>query len=482
MASEGASKSTWLRPRFTIAALLVLITLCAPFLAYLSFLRRQNDLRQAAFEDVIAKGMRLEPAHDAPTTNSAQGADEAGARKFWTSVVGESNLPSFMRVQIHDFFGKNRPRPPLTNDDLQSLEHLPEIEEFTFYYSKDVTDEGLFVLGKLPKLRRIMLNDLSLLTGEFLDRFPEDNVVESLWLIDLKAMDGSKLQGLRRFKKLRELRFTNIPLLENKALHAVELAESIKDLYLNGVKLSDETLAKWLSQVHLDRLELCAPISPAAKETLATQTALRELVISNAAFVDEDFSFLQNFDQLTSLHLNGMPIRGEVLDYVAKPEQVTSIGFSSTLLADDNLPKLARFSDLRHVDLAYTPLSGEGFGADVAWPEFKQVWLSGARFSEAGKESFAKLKGLRDVNLPGNWTVDDLTQFPMQSAKCACRINAYHLLRQPSKNGEQIFSYIPTINPRKFDHAPADLMQPVAELYAKALEEDKEVRKSWESQ
>lgn len=464
----------WLRPRFTILALLVLITLCAPFLAYIASIRRGNEQRKAAFDDALAKGMRLEPSHTAPLPQASPKPDEADVRKLWSNLLGNPNLPHFARVKIHDFFGKNRPRPPITDADLKSLEYLPELEDFDFYYSNDVTDEGLAVLGKLPKLKRIVLNDLKHVTGEFLGHFSEDNVVETIWMIDLKGMDGGELADLRRFKNLKQLWIIGTPLLESAAMDRVGLPSGVTELHLNGVSLSDKTVPRWLSQVQLERLEISVPISKITTLELAKQAHLTHLKLSNARLEDNDFEFLESLEKLKSLQLSGMPVRGELLDNISKPEQISVLGFNSTLFTDENLKKLARYQKLFFLDLAYTPLTGEGFAADVRWPVIENLWLSGTQFSESGKTAFANLPELQEVYMPGNWSFEDLSRFNIKGAKFQPIINGVFIRPEGFQQAKQILTYMPTINQLPLSEILSEEMKPVADLHSRGMAERQE--------
>lgn len=468
------STRRWPRPRFTIAALLVLITLCAPFLAYLSFIRRGNEQRKAAFDGAIAKGMRLEPSHRAPAANATPNTEEAGARKLWSTLLGDPKLPDFARVQIHDFFGKNRPRPPITNKDLKSLEHLPEIEDFYFFYSKDVTDEGLSVLGKLPKLKRITLNELTVVTGEFLDHFADDCQLESLTFSSLKGLDGRKLKSLGRFKNLRYVSIHAGEQFNDETLRGVDLSPSIKDLQITGGEVGDETVLRWLSQVDLERLTLSVRVSRTVVPALAKQTQLTNLALSNMPLLDEDFIFLRNCPNLAALQISGMPLRGEILDHIASPEKVTLLELENTLIADDQLVKLSKFKSLQILSLAWTPITGEGFQSESTLPSPWNFDLYGVRLSEAGKAAFAKWKGLKMVGMPSNWTLEDDRRFDEGNAPQTPSYNAF--LVKPSKPGEgpprQI--HIPTMKVGKIDYCPADLIKPVADLQAQGLAEYEE--------
>ena len=472
-------RSRVLRPRFTLAALLLLITLFAPWLAYLSYLRRQNDLRKEAYQKAIDKGMLLKPSNGraAPSPPTAERAAEA--RKVWTALLGDSKLPNFARVQIHDFFGKKRPRPPITDKDLEGLQYLPEIEHFDFYYSKDVTDQGLAVLGKLPKLKWIMLNELSLITGEFLDHFPDDCALENITFSSLNGLDGRKLKSLGRLRNLKTLSIHGGPALNDESLREVHLSTSVTDLKIYGDAVGDETLTRWLSELRLERLAMHCRVSRAIAPALAQQTNLYVLEVSNAPLLDEDFAFLKNCSQLKSLQLSGLPLNGKLLDYLAYPEKVDLLELENMPLTDDCVPRLTKLKTLKILSLAWTPLSGEGFEEPLL-PNPWSLSLAGVRLSDAGKDAFAKWNELRDMKLPSNWSPEDDRRFAPGKAPSPLYRNGYFVMKS-SGEGLASQSYMPALRLGKIDNCPADLMKPVAELQAIGLAEDKAWRQ-WDEE
>lgn len=468
-----------LRPRFTLGALLLLVTLCAPGLAYLSYLRRQNDLRKDAYQKAIDKGMLLRPANGSAAPAPPTAEREAHARKVWAALLGDSKLPNFGRVQIHDFFGKNRPRPPITDKDLEGLQYLPEIERFDFYYSKDVTDKGLAELGKLPKLKWLTLNDLSQITGEFLDHFPDDCLLENITFSSLEGLDGRKLRSLSRLRNLKYLSIHGGPKLTDESLREVNLSPSITDLTLRCPSVGDETISRWLSLLKLERLALHCHVSRAVAPALAQQTEIHVLEISNAPLLDEDFAFLKNCTQLKSLQLSGLPLHGKLLDFLACPERVDLLELDSMPLTDDVLPRLAKLKSLKILSLCWTPLSGMGMD-NPTMPTPWSLSLSGVRMSDIGKDAFAKWMELKSVHLPSNWSPEDDRRFaPGKAPSSLCR-NGYFALKN-SGEGLASQTYMPALRLSKIDNCPVEMMKAVAELQALGLTENKAWRQ-WDEE
>jgi hypothetical protein len=477
------SKKSWLRPQFTLGALLLLITVCAPFLAYLSEVRKWNDRRNAAISAAPAKRIMLQPEFTFPGQVAVNppkpSKEESAARKLWSTIVGKTDDSQFARIHIHDFYGKNRPHPPVTNEDLKSLEYLPEAEEFYFFGSDVITDEGFAVLGKLPKLKRIQLQKLSQVTGEFLDHLPAESPLETIRFIDIKGLDGTKLKSLGRLKNLKSIMFHDCPKLSDETLQNVDLPGRLTELRIDRTRIEDATLARWLEQVSLEELWLQTRVSRAILPGLAKQTNLQQLCMGNAPLVDEDFVFLKNCASLRQLQLNGMPLRGEMLDYVPIPDKVRILELNSTLIDDEKLPKLARFSGLSMLGLGYTPLTGEGFVDEVRFHVNTELFLCGAQFSEAGKVAFAKWNRLKSVSLPSNWTPADNKRFQSPNAPLRPSLNRIYLnAPNPSFPFD---TYNPLRMSERIDNCPAELMKPVADLIALGIAEQEELRRQYEA-
>ena len=468
-----------------MAALLLLITFCAPFLAYLSEVRKWNDRRKATISAAPSKRIMLEPhghySNHAPLNPAppTQSKEESTARKLWSRMMGVSDHPKITRIHIHDFYGKNRPHPPVTNEELKSLEYLPEVEEFYFFGSDVVTDEGFAVLGKLPKLKHIQLQKLSQVSGEFLDSLPEDSPLETIWFTDIKALDGYKLKSLGRLKNLKTIWLSQCPALTDESLRDVNLPSSLKEMHISRSGIGDGALSRWLAQVNLENLWIHVPVSRAIAPGLARQTNLQDLRMENAPLLDEDFAFLKHCASLRYLELLGMPLQGDLLDYIPNADKVMHVGLSCTLFEDRQLPKLSRYRNLWGLSLGYTPLTGEGFVESFRLPLNTELSLCGTRFSEAGKKAFAQWNQLKTVNLPSNWTPEDNERFQTPNLPARPSLNAIFATEPNHTFPFEIYS--PLKCSAKIDNCPPELIKPVADLLELGKAEEAEARRRYEA-
>jgi hypothetical protein len=446
-------KKSWLRPQFTLAALLLFFTISAPFLAYLAEVRKWNDRRRSAYRATVSKGMTLQPAIGPPPV----AAEETAARKLWTKLSGDPKLPQFGRLHIHDYFGKDRPRPPVSDEDLAQLKYLTEISQFDFYHSRTVTDQGLAVVCELPHLTALSLSDLHGVTGEFLEHLPEDSPLESITLSQMEHLDGKNLAPLARLKHLRSLRIENCPSIRADAIREMNLPPSLKDLALAGMEMPEETLGRWMDQVRLERLYLSVPVTEGFAPALAKQTELVRIEIYGARLRDEHFAFLDRCAALQSIKLGGMPLRGRFLKGLHRKQLLTDVHLSNTIVDDEAIAELSTFPSLHILNLAWTPITGEGFAVKEGWPVLSTLYLPGVQLSEAGKDALTTIPRLNSIQLPGNWAPEDLSRFPGGSKIRSVGSAAYSW--PPGME-----TYAPTLSMMPIDANAPEEMAPVRRL------------------
>jgi hypothetical protein len=457
-------KRSWVRPRFTLGALLLVITFCGIFFAYIASVRRWNEHRKKAFEALLSQDVDfLDRGFRTPIRRPERTALE----RLWASTTGDPSLPKFATVILRE-----APTGAINDDDLKSLEYFPEIEEVHCIGSAAVTEEGLRVFSKLPKLKMIAVQNIPHATGEFLNGV-RDSSLEGIRISQpSSAFVTGNLKALIRFKNLRSLAINDALLWTDDSLRDVDLPPSVTDLELTRVGLGDETLTRWLSQRYLRILSVQAPITRAIAPALIKQKNLEILIIKNATLIDEDFAFLKGCPKLQRLILTAMPVRGELLAFLPHPEKFHHLNFSNTLFSDEQLSQLSKFPNLSALDLAWTPLTGESFKADMGLPRPGMFFLTGTRFSDQGKEAFSKFKGLRTVQLPSKWSPADYERFTDSDKPVNPQFNSYFF----GAPGGQTYGP-PTLRQEPMDNCPSDLMKPVADLHALGRAEEQEIQR-----
>lgn len=458
------AKRRFLRPQFTLATLLILITVSSPFFAYVASVRRWNHHRKLAYSNLLAKGADFRPRG---RSNPKAKSKDNFLHKSWKTITADPNVPGFGIITLAESV-----RGGITDKDLRSLEYFPEIEEFHCHGSAAVTDDGLAVLSELPNLKMVVGYYLPNVTGDFLAEFPKDCKLDCLGFHNCNGLEGKHLAPLSRLQNLTQLSISDVPLVNDESLRDVELPASLTNLHVNRVKIGDATFARWFTQAQLKTLHIHAPITRAIAPAFSKLTAIEELSIQDAPLIDEDFAFLTECHQLGRLSLLSMPVRGELLAFIPHPKKLHGLNLSNTLFSDEHLSKLSKFPNLSGLDLAWTPLTGEGFNADTGLPRPGMFFLTGTRFSDQGKEAFSKFKGLNTVQLPSNWSPVDHQRFADSDKPANPQFNSY--FRAPP--GGQTWGP-PTLRQEPMDNCPSDLMKPIANLHALGLAEEQEIKR-----
>jgi hypothetical protein len=448
--------------------------------------RSWNLKRKAAYEELTRNGVLIEVV---PRTWE----DVEKSKSWWTSTWRKLLLDQWpteiasASVPAASFEGER-----LSADvDLRLLASFPEIQRVIIRNSNRVTNDGLKSLSQLPQLRELTVHCMAQVDGEFLRHFGSANQLESLDLY----LERFNVESLSQFASLRKLSISADSCSLNPSLEIQPFPSSVKELTLVFPEpLDAKMLRHWLDSCRLRSLQIRA-MPREATASLERQVDLEELTIFDSPLVDEDLRFLEHCDRLKELSLEGMPIRGEFLSWIAASQQMESMAFDSTLMDDRHLVHLKRFQNLEGLELNWTPISGDGFAALGSFPRPCQLRLMGCQFSPAGKQAIAKCGGLGtdwnlDIDLPTNWTLDDLKYFEgrhdtvhlsmpiaaaLKSLKTDSRYGRYYNFDRHSQHCDWFADPL--------DNCPKDLMAPVIRSREQALarleEEDELEQEFW---
>lgn len=474
MAREG--RRWLLRPRFSLWAMLVLITVIAIPLSYVAHRRNWNLKRKAAYEQLTARELQF--AFEDPTSTSMivrprkRNSKESYLLQWWRQVCLEDLTPTMRLFASAQWtYSARNSKPQITDADLRLLaENFPEIKHVYLFHEPKITDEGLSQFQKLFQLETLSLYDLPKATGAFLHAFPSGCSPRHLELNELASLEGRQLAGLSNMSQLTYLKLRQNPGLSDETLKGVQIPPTLTTLALEANTPFDVILTDWLMQVQLEKLMLNAQIGRRLAPALATQTRLEHLQIINAPLVDEDFSFLARCTELNELSLECMPIRGDFLASVVSTDRLRRLSLRATILADSTLSALERFPNVEILRLDFTPIQGVGFTDKMRWSKLQAISLSGCQFSENGKEAFARVPKLTDIFLPDNWTAEDLKRFPPRN-KPKSAVLSYAQPVDP-----KCAQLPPDVSELRIDRCPSDLMKPVVPL----LEQGKILQQRWE--
>lgn len=366
----------FLRPRFSLWAMLVLVTVVAIPLSYVAQRRSWNLRRKAAYERFVAKEFLLKPqappvvVSTSPPTGDPFG-DDVETKPWidwrWIGAQWERLCLDNAAPPLQSFFATDARRGgpfeeyQVNDQDLGDLALFPELNELRLWHCDLATDRGLEVITRLPRLETLDIHGVPNVRGDFLNHRQQ-------------------------------------PI-------------AIKKLHLGGENFGDEEIIRWLSHMDMEELSFGGKYTRGVAPALARQTGLKVLKLVDSPLIDEDFAFLAKCSQLETLELEVMAIRGDFLERIAAPERLEGLSLNCTLLNDENLAAVVRFTNLISLEVEFTPISGKGFQGAAFWPATYDFSLKGTELSGEGKAALGEIHGPKHVLLPMNWAAQDSHHF-----------------------------------------------------------------------
>lgn len=447
---EGKQKKRWPRPRFTLAVLLIVITVTAIPLGYVAQRRAWNLRRNTAFGQLASIGFAL--TSHVTVSDKVSEASLINFKQWWRSLSGDDLSPTIRLANYSPTKKQLTEQPPLSDADLTLLRLFPEIEIVELGNAEKVTDLGLMSISGLPKLKELRLRSLPLPTGRFLGSLPKDAPLHSIEISKLDSLSGEHLSSISALTALESFSVDHCPKLDDASLTHVTMPLSVKSLSINECPIGDQTILRWLVNHRYKQLSINAQMTRTSANSLAQQTDIVQLGLKNAPLVDEDFAFLKSCPKLALLHLEAMPIRGEFLSEIATPAALKQITLANTLLEDKNIVHLSRFPNLYSIDLSWTPISGEGFKEFLALPNGCELQLVGTRFTAEGMDALAKVRFKTTpkrtvfsspmmISLPTNWSAEDFQRFEGGKPPWLARADIFAALERKKQTGEEVQYY-----------------------------------------
>ena len=376
------ARSRFIRPRFSLWAMLVLITVVAIPLSYVAQRRSWNLRRKAAWEFLASKGIGL------ANNGFPVGITPLEELTLWQRIIAEEPALKINRVMARCGSGGQQSIPSLAASDLRLFGYFPEIESLHVGGPCDAGDEAFAFLSQLQNLKSLGISAFPNVRSAFLQRLHCEHTLEGLTLHSLEKLEGENLPNLESFPVLDLFDVARCQLLNDETLRRVNLPHTIEYLGIAG-SIGDETLARWLKKGTVKHLLLDTSMSRKSASVMQHQIELVSIEVTNAPWIDEDFEFLRHCTKVEELYLTSMPIEGAFLEWIPQPGGIRILDFHNTLFSDSHLAKLARFSELEELDLSWTPLSGMGFDRLKSLPEGCQLQLVGARFTSDGKRAYS---------------------------------------------------------------------------------------------
>lgn len=311
------------------------------------------------------------------------------------------------------------------DDELFALtESLADLEHISIYETS-ITDDGMAVLAKFPKLRSLAVSPISRyekkpydapqwsypfiaertnrahITVQGLESIRAVATIESLSLIDAQLSAGD-LAILRSWPKLGSVELSTV--IDSVAVEHLAACPRLTSLTLGYREISAAeifSLAKWAK---LRKLKLMhAKLPQETLQALAQIASLEQLDLEECSLTDEDLAQLQLPAKCTTLGLKRNEIEGPGMKHLAK-FQLKDLGLEFNNLTNDSLPHLSQLSSLESLALSYCrEVNDQGIQSGVLqkMKHLKHLGLRG-------------LKQVTDASLPKLTQFGHLTQITIR--------------------------------------------------------------------
>jgi outer membrane protein assembly factor BamB len=255
--------------------------------------------------------------------------------------------------------------------------------------------------------------------GELLPEL--DKVLQKNVIPIFVSVAGTKIRtgGLRQLAKLKTLIGLDVSVcreLDEESFAAIAEFPSLVFLAAASTNISDQSLADLtkLSRLTVLDLESCDGITDASCEVLARFSALRGLSLKKTAFeknrvADAGLEKLTALSKLERLNIAGNAVKNDGLKLLARFPELREVDLSILAVDDKGLAHLPAVKKLDWLNVRYS----EGFGGVIITnagikslgkvPGLKSLDLTGAkRITDACVEDLTKLENLTTLKLPGS--------------------------------------------------------------------------------
>lgn len=305
--------------------------------------------------------------------------------------------------------------PQVTNQVLTQTKQLPDLE-FVSLYETNVDDEGVQLLARLPKLRRLNIApvcryekagfgppqwsypflperaDRPRVTGRGLQAFAAVSTLESLELLDAR-LTTADLTLLKSWPKLSAVALPNT--IDAKAVTHLQACPRLHQLTLGYREVTAAELKHLAGWSGLRRLTLIhARLSSEALAALGEFSAVEELRLEDCGLTDDRLQHLRLGPKTKSLLLERNEIAGPGLAHLAKLKP-TILGLEFNNLTDETLEHLPQLTSVTDLRLAYC----------------RQITERGLHSGVLQKMTHVKRLNLRGLKQVTDAALNDLAQF-----------------------------------------------------------------------
>jgi Leucine-rich repeat (LRR) protein len=389
--SKKPPRRRW-RFQFSLRSLLIFVSVCGALSGWIgTMLKRVHDQRA-----VVKKIQNLggEVYYDYQKTEGRWGIQ----------TKNEPPGPRWLRWMLgDDFFANaeyvffNSLQIVLKEEDLALLRDLPNIKDIAVF-SPGITDQGLEILGSLPNLEGLNLSDAKSITGEGLGR-------------------------LENAQKLKSLTLYGVAVNDSTVAHIDKLA-NLQSLQLVKTSVTDDGLASIARLSHLKYLDifLNGSLTYKSLNSIGQLQSLESLcIIGNSAF-DRDFDRLKALHKLKTLKINSCSFHDEDMEILSEFKELTVLHLSGSLITDDGMVHLQSLTKLQELNLSNTQIGNPGLAHLKPLTNLEQLSLSSTKIDKDGLKQLECLSKLQYFEVGPGIAKPDLMEMRNRLPKCMFQI------------------------------------------------------------
>jgi len=265
-----------------------------------------------------------------------------------------------------------------------SLRHIAELSELEIlqFRGSALRDDDFLVLGRLTKLRELIVEDDEAFTGAGLAALKDCRDLEVLNLEECEALTDDGIAAVRNFSKLRELNLSRTPVTD-RGLEAVGGLTTLEQLGL-PIATTDAGLAH-----------------------LANLTRIRKLALYHEGITDRGLLYLSKWTEIETLELELKQIDGLGLAAFAGCPNLKRLYLSRlTGMTDEGLAGVGRLVQLEQLSLP-EQTADAGLKHLSTLVSLKDLTLEKTKITAAGLVPLAQLPKLEQLSVAEVPLTDD---------------------------------------------------------------------------
>ena len=319
-----------------------------------------------------------------------------------------SEIPGLAQIRWLDLTNIH---PPLYGEDLQSLNHLPELRVFKYAQNR-LGSGGLAFLSGLPHLEELNLSNYYRMS--FSDTINELRPLSQclslrrLYLGD-RTIGNEEMRRLSGLHELEELDLFNTS-IDDRGLAALRNLVNLRSLNLGATHVSDSGMRYLAGLTKMRDLDLTGTsITGAGLGQLGDLKNLRSLSMGGRIRISgEDLRELHDFLGLEELSLTGEGVDDTALRHIGECAGLRRLSIMfATEPSDGGISSLSSLRHLESLTLSNTQISDRSLGPLLELENLRKLSLDGTGVSDASIQSLSQLEGLEELALGGTLVSDE---------------------------------------------------------------------------